>query len=253
MQKAFKIVVIVTFIVFGIIFVSRYSYAQKFQISLDGYNGSVMGDFKENDLNNSSAGFSSLGYGSALEFRYYFEKGWGLSGRWSYMGYTRDVDAYKDALENKLNINDDNNAMIVPYDFSSIGFHAGFSYPFILSEKFQFEPYMYIGFKALVSPAEKVVYYQNSETKTYSKSHGFYAGFSYIPGMHIQWNITKYFGLKFFFEYEGAAFSTYEEDAVNYTATAFAKETIERQYNPQTLNYGLGLVFNFGKGVKDDK
>jgi len=252
-MKRLRITVVLAILMLTILLVPRKTQAQKFQISLDGYNGSVMGDFKENDLNNTSAGFSSIGYGSALEFRYYFETGWGLSGRWSYTGYSRDVDAYTAALESKLGITDDNNAMIIPYDFKSVGFHVGFSYPFMLGDNFQIEPYLYVGLKTLISPVDKIVYYQNGETKTYSKKPGVYVGLGYIPGMNIQWNITKLFGLKLFFEYEGASFSTYEEEAINYTATTFAKENIERTYNPQTLNYGLGFVFNFGKGVSEEK
>jgi hypothetical protein len=233
------------------LFIFNSTNAQIFQFGVSDHAILVLGNFSNNDFNSKDAGYVEFADGASLEFKYINKKNWGFGVRATYSFYTRDTASYQADLLKNLGVTNDNFYVTNLASFRSFNFLFGVSRVLSLSEKFQFEPYFYIGMKSLTDPGENVVYSINSTTLTYSKNPMVYVGFSYIPGLKFQWNINKYVGLNLFVEYEGVAMETRTEESIIYNDNNFDKTRIEKSYMPQSINLGLGLAFSFGKGLKD--
>ena len=224
--------------------------AQVFQISLNDHFTGVVGDFSSKDISNTNAGYVNLANGWNMEFKYY-AKNIGIGIRGSATNYMRDNDAYQGALKDKLGITDNNYYFTLTRSYWSAGGDLGISYVVELSEKFQFEPYFYFGFRSFITPLDEAVYLKNANTFTYRNNPVIIDGISYIPGLKAQWNI-KNWGLNLYLEYEGS--SAYEgiEESVIYNAISVETTKTNVSFKPQSINFGLGLAFSFGKGLKDN-
>lgn len=223
--------------------------AQVFKIELNGYSANVSGDITKNSMEDEGAGYVSEGFGSNLEFKYYYNHiGFGI--RLDYVEYVRDNDAYTTDLKHYLGIVDENYSMTEEYSYYSYNIQFGLTYAYDLSRKFQLEPYFYFGFNTFISPIERAIYLKNGTTYTYRKDPVGYAGIGYVPGIKILWKISKHFGLNLAMEYEGVALSEESEEDLIYSYNSFTKHTVDKAYNPTSFNFGLGLTFSFGKGLE---
>ena len=222
--------------------------AQVFQVSANGYNSIVFGDLTKKELNNAGAGYVDFAYGGGVEFKYYINN-LGLGLKWAYTDYGRDIESYQTDLKDKLGITDDQYNITQTYAFRSNSFSFGLSYVYKLSDKFQLEPYLYLGLENFVSPFEHAVYSKSNTTFTYRKDAKLYVGFCYAPGVKCQWNITKNIGLNIFAEYKGATLFEETEDSIIYSYNSFETTSVNKTYKPQSLNVGLGFAYSFGKGL----
>ena len=220
------------------------------QVSLNDHVAGVMGDFKEKDMTNPGAGYVYLANGSNLEAKLYVKK-LGIGIRGSVSNYQRDNEMYQTDLKDKLGISDNNYYFSLTRSYWSMGGDLGISYLLDLNEKFRFEPYFYFGFRTLSTPLDEVVYLENSTTYTYRKNPILIYGISYIPGLKFQWNVTKHVGLNVYLEYEGAGTYKGTEESVLYSDNTLVVTETDRSFKPQSINFGLGLAFSFGKGLRD--
>lgn len=234
-------------VVFVLIFFSSIN-AQVFQISANSFSSTVLGDITEKELNKNGAGYVDFGYGGGIEFKYYINN-WGLGVKWAYNDYEIDIESYQTDLKNELGITDDLYKMTQPSAYMSNNFSFGLSYIIKSSDKFQFEPYLYVGLTAFISPFEHIVYSKSNTTFTYRKDVGIYVGFCYAPGLKFQWNITKNIGLNIFTEYSGVSLFEEVEESTTYSYNSFEKNSVTKSYSPQSFNIGLGISYTFGKGL----
>ena len=222
--------------------------AQVFQISANDHYTGVIGDFGSTDMSNSNAGYVNFANGWNTEFKY-FAKNLGIGIRGTVTNYMRDNEAYQDALISQLEITSGNYYFTMNRSYWSIGGDIGISYVIKLSEKFQFEPYFYFGYRTLVTPLDEVVYLKNANTFTYRNNPILIDGISYTPGIKAQWNIDKHWGLNLYLEYEGASAYNGTKESVVYNAISIETTETDVSYHPQSVNFGLGLAFSFGKGL----
>jgi len=232
-----------------VLFLFSPSHAQVFRFSLGGYGISTSGDLTKKEFKNSSAGYVNFATGGNFEFKYYTNSHLGLGVRWTYAEYERDKDAYQADLKNYLGIVDDQYYMRDSYPYIASNFHLGLSYLYDLSNKFQLEPYFYFGFTIFASPLEQATYAKDGFTHNYRKYATGFAGFSYSPGVKLQWNIAKHFGLHLFAEYEGASLGQEIEKSIIYSYNTFEKNKVNKKYRLQQVNIGLGLNVSIGKGL----
>ena len=220
--------------------------AQVFQVTLNNHLTGVMGEFSENDVSKTNAGYVDYADGGNVELKTYIKK-FGIGLRGSITNYTRDNEAYEIDLKSTLGITGNDYYFSLTRSYWSIGGDIGVSYLLGINEKLQFEPYFYFGFRALMTPQDEVVFFENSSTYTYRKNPTPFYGISYIPGLKFQWNITRLVGLNLYLEYEGAGSYTETEESVLYSSNTFETSSIERSYKPQSINFGLGLAFSLWK------
>lgn len=236
-----------------LILTSISSQAQFFEISIYSAQSSLFGDFTETDLNNKGAGYASIGSSFGVELNYYLKNNIGFGLRTSSTVYMADKDKYQTDIKNSIGITDDN------YDFSnqylyahaSFGSEFGISYLLDVSEKLQLEPFMYVGFRVLGSPATSVVYSENNNTHTYQKKSAGYLGFSYAPGVRLKWNVHKRINLNAHLEYQGRNFIAGDETSITQSYNSLEIETTERKYTINGIALGLGISYKFGKGLTE--
>lgn len=224
--------------------------AQIFQISANSYNSILSGDLSEKDMTKDGSGYVDFVYGFSLEAKYYI-KDFGLGVKWGASEYLRDVDSYNHDLKNLLGITDDQYSITQVDAFWSHNVSLGISYNLNLSDKIQLEPYFSIGVKTFLSPGEHAVYSKNNTTYTYRKDPAVYTGLSYTPGIKFKYNFTRNIGINVFAEYEGVSLNDGTEEIINYSYNSFDIRYVDKAYNPQLFNVGLGLAYSFGKGTRN--
>ena len=224
------------------------SYSQVWQFSTSGHITSVIGEFSDADMANPNAGYVDYADGGYLELKYYKNKlGWGI--RTSYTIYHRDNETYLNDLKSELGITGNGYYSTLSNNYWALGADFGVSYPLVLNDRFQFEPYFYLGFKGLLTPLDEVVYLDNSSTYTYRTNPLLFVGIAYIPGIKAQWNVTKHFGINIYAEYEGLNLISENEESVLYSSSTLDVTSRERTLKPKLVNIGLGFSFSFGKGL----
>ena len=223
--------------------------AQVFRISAFSQQNIVMGDFSKKEINSSSAGYVDFGSTGGIEVNYYLKNNLGFGLRFLGNFYERDTETYETDLTKMLGITDDQYDFTETYVFGAFGSDLGISYQIDIANKLQLEPYFYLGFKGLVSPISSVIYSQNNTTYQYKTKSNIYAGFSYSPGVKLNWNILKNFGLYFSFEFNGNVFDEGSERSIMYNYNTLEITDSMKSYNINSLNIGIGLAFRFGKGL----
>lgn len=225
----------------------QFARAQRFRVELNGYTANLSGDFTSKNMSEKGAGFVEMGFGSNLEFKYYYKKiGFGV--RFNYVEYQRDNDGYIAYLKKQLGINGEDYEMVQDYVYLTYDLQFGLTYLVELSPKFDLEPYFYFGFNSFVSPIERAIYFKNNTTYTYRKKPVGYAGIGYVPGIKVHWKISRHFGLNLALEYSGVALNEDVEESLVYSYNSFQKTRTDKAYNPTSVNFGLGLVVALGKG-----
>lgn len=232
------------------LFITNSVSAQLFKISVFGQNGFMMGDITKKEFSSSTAGYVDYGFVGGIEINYYFNNKIGLGFRWTGSDYERDIDSYESDLKELLGIINEPYDFTQTYSFWTFGSDFGISYQFSLSDKLQLEPYIYLGYKALISPAGEVIYYQNNTTYQYKNKSTSCLGFSYMPGVKLNWNVWKHFGFYFSAEYNGSSFMEEDERSMIYSYNALEITDTPKNYKINSVNIGLGLTFRFGKGLQ---
>lgn len=224
------------------------THAQIFKISTIGQEAIIMGDISKKEINNAKAGYVDYGSTSGLELNYYLKNNFGFGLRWKGTFYGQDIDTYESDIKKMLGISGNNYDLTQTYGFWSFGSDFGISYLIGISEKLQLEPYFYFGATGLSSPKTEVIYLKENTTFRYVSKSQLYLGISYSPGVKLNWNITKLFGLYFSAEYLGKSFLEDKERSILYTSTTLDITDTEKNYSINSVNLGLGLSFRFGKG-----
>lgn len=234
-------------------FVSIAANAQVFEITAYGSQSLVFGDFAETDLSKKGAGYASNGMSAGLALNYYFKNNFGIGLRGSATFYEIDEDAFQADIISQLGITGTNYDFSNPlqYGFGSFNTEVGVSYLFDVGEKWQLEPYAYIGAVALASPTTSVVYQENGVTYTQEIKQSAYTGFSYAPGLRLKWNVGDRIGLNAFFEYQGSIFSEGDETSINQSFNSLEIETRKREYSINAVALGFGLSYRCGKGLTE--
>lgn len=232
-------------------FVSFSSQAQHFEVSLFGSQSAVFGDFAETDLTDPSAGYVSYGGSGGLALNYYFQNNFGIGFRSSGIFYQMDEDAYQTDIVDQLGITGSNYAFSnsFQYGFAALNTELGVSYLFDIGEKWQAEPYIYLGGVVMASPATSLVYLEDDVTYTQKIESSAFGGFSYTPGVRFKWNFSNHFGLNLFAEYQGKAFEEEDQTSINQSYNSLDIAVAPREYtiNAFALGLGLGYRFNCGK------
>ena len=242
---------ILVILVFFIISINSTTQAQTFQVGLNGYVSQVLGDIKETDLNNPSSGYVLYADGGNLEFLYHTKKNFAFGFRSFYTYYSKDFTTYKEDVMQQLGVSDSNMMIQSSYTYKNFGLQLGVAYQFDISEIFSIEPYFFMGGNFFTSPAEQITYYKRGRTFVKKKSVTGFFGFSYSPGLRFQWVIfNKRLGLNASLEYNGTSLETYVEETITYSSNTFKKEYIQRNYNINAINIGIGIFYRFGKGVE---
>ena len=223
--------------------------AQVVRISTNSQEGFVLGDFAKTDLQSGTAGYVAYGSGGGIEINYFTKRNIGIGLRWSGTYYGLDMETFESDLKEMLDITNDAYDITHSYAYWSLGSDVGISYLLGLSEKWQLEPYFYLGLRGLVSPAGMVIYSQNSTTFQYLSKPRLYYGFSYSPGVKIHWNPFNHVGFHLSVEYHGASFLYDDERSILYSFNSLEITDRDKNYHMQALNLGLGLTFWFGKGL----
>jgi hypothetical protein len=240
MKKTFFFVMILFFVI-GI-------NAQTYKASLTFYSSNIMGDLTSSDLTNPDAVYIQYGIGAGLEFMTYeaLDGHLGIGGRFNYVEYEKDADAYNDALKFRLGIKDGNYDTRKAYFHIESNFQAGISYLLAVSENVEVEPYVFLGFNVFTTPLESVIFYKDGITYNYRKNVNVYWGFSYAPGARVQWRTHERFGMNFFVEYHGVTHGSDTETTVTTTYNSFVKTSRERDYDYGAINVGVGVTYTFG-------
>lgn len=225
--------------------------AQLLRVSLFNQEGLAMGDMTKKEINSSSAGFVDINSSSGLEINYYPKNKFGVGLRWTGNFLGRDAESYETELKEFLSISDDQYDLTQSVGFWSFGTDLGILYQVDISEKWQFEPYLYFGFKMMKSPMSSIVYGQNNTTYQYQSKPNYFIGYSYSPGVKLHWNALKNIGLYISLEYNGNSFLKDEERTLLYSYNTFEISDIEKNYNYGSLNFGLGVAVRFGKALNE--
>jgi hypothetical protein len=231
-------------------FISISAQAQHFEVSLFGSQSAVFGDFAETDLTNSSAGYVSYGMGAGLALNYYFANDFGIGFRSSGTFYQMDEEAYQSDIISQLGITGTNYAFsnALQYGFASLNTELGVSYLFNLGEKWQAEPYIYLGGVIMASPATTIVYQENDITYTQKIEAASFNGFSYAPGVRFKWNVSDHIGLNIFAEYQGKVFGESDQTSINQSFNSLDIAVAPREYTINAFALGLGLAYRFNCG-----
>lgn len=224
--------------------------AQVFKVSAFGQNGIMMGDITNNEINSATAGYVYYGSNGGIEANFYLKNNFGFGIRWLGAYYGRDVDSYETDLKQMLGISNNNYDITQTYDFVSFGSDIGISYLMNLSEKLQLEPYFYFGLNGLISPMTEVIYSLDNTTYQYKNKSMAYFGFSYSPGVKLNWNIWKHIGLNFSVEYDGNSFMEDKERSMIFSSNKLEITDTKKSYKINSVNIGMGLSFRFGKGLQ---
>ena len=238
-------------IIFSLLtFAGLTSKAQMFRVGGGGYNSLVVGDFNKTEFNNMNAAYGLFGYGGHITAQFILPANFGFGIRFNGNRIERNYNTYKTDLLTHLGIMDDNYTASLPFAYTIVGFSFGASYILSLSNAFELEPYFYLGFNAMLSPGEQVVYFDGTKTNTYRKEANAYGGITYTPGLKFQWNINKLVGVNLFLEYAGMSMTAANaESEIIYSDNSFKKTYYNRDIKPTSINGGLGLTFSFGKGA----
>ena len=221
--------------------------AQTFKISTFGQESILMGDISKKEINNAKAGYVDYGSTSGLELNYYLKNNFGFGLRWKGTFYGQDIDTYESDIKKMLGISGNNYDFAHTYGFWSFGSDFGISYLIGISEKLQLEPYFYFGATGLSSPKTEIIFMDENTTFQYVSKSQTYFGISYSPGVKLNWNITKLFGLYFSAEYLGKSFIEDKERSILYSYNTLEITDTEKSYSINSFNIGLGLAFRFGK------
>ncbi len=224
--------------------------AQVFRISTFGQESILFGDFTKKEINNPGAGYVDYATPGGLEFNYYPKNKLGFGVRWTVASYERDLDSYERDLKRELNMSNNTFHLTQPFAYWAIGSDIGLSYVLDLNEKWQIEPYIYLGFKVLYIENIDAIYSDTGTTFQYQVESPIFVGFSYAPGAKVHWNVAKRFGLYFSLEYQGAAFAKDDETRISFSTNTLNITSFERSYGINSLNIGLGLAVRFGKGLE---
>jgi hypothetical protein len=239
-------------VLFASIFIGGTMQAQTVQIGLNWYNPFLLGDISNSDFTNKNSGYVTFATGTNIEFKYFTKGNFGFGLRTSYTSYAKDITAYREDLMSALGVSDSNLVMQSLYSYRYFGGLVGVSYVFIISIRFNIEPYMYIGFGAFTSPLEEVTYFKNNETYIQKKPLTAFATFNYTPGVNFQWNIVNgHLGIRLYAEYDGFSMEEWGEERLTYSATSFNKSSALKTYDIQAFNIGLGVSYRFGKSFKE--
>lgn len=233
----------------SVLFIAISANAQVFEISAYGSSSALFGDFTQQDLNMNGAGYSSDGIGMGVEFKYYTKKNLGFGLRSSSVFYSMDREEYEDDLLAMLAVNNENYDFSEAYGYASFGSELGISYLFNFSDKFQLEPYFYLGAQGLATPRAIVVYEQNNLVYTYETKLSLFGGFSYAPGLRFKWNIQEHFGLSAYAEYQGKSFFEDEVTQIKKSYNSLEIKEVDKTYMINGVTVGFGLTFRFGKGL----
>ena len=233
----------------AMVFIVNSISAQVFRVSAFSQEGVIMGDITKKEINNKAAGYVDYGSSGGLEVNYFLKNNLGFGLRFAATNYGRDFETYESDLTEMLEITDDQYDMTQTYSFWSFGPDLGISYLIGLSKKLQLEPCFFFGFKGLISPYSNVIYSQDNITYQYRTKPKTYVGFSYSPGVKLNWNIVKHFGLFFSLEYEGNSFVSDDERSILYNYRTLEIIEREKTYTINSLNFGFGMAFRFGKGL----
>ena len=242
---------ILPFVVLTLLFTTYRGAAQVFKISTSSQSALVFGDITKTGVNNPSAGYVEYGSGVGFAFNFYFKNRLGLGLRSTGTLYTRDVEQYETDLKAVLGITDDQYDLTPAPGFLSFGSDFGVSYLIDLSDKWQFEPYFYLGLNILGLPESSAIYAQNGTTYQFNTKAQPYVGLSYSPGAKFNWNFSRQFGLYFSLEYNGRTYVEDNERSLSYSANSFVIADVPRAYSINSVNLGFGLSFSFGKGLPD--
>ncbi|HPE57046.1 MAG TPA: hypothetical protein P5514_07330 [Bacteroidales bacterium] len=221
--------------------------AQVFRIGIYNQEGITMGDITKKEIKSSSAGYVDYNSNSGLEINYFLESNLGFGLRWSYDYLGRDVDTYEADLKKMLGVTDDQYDLTQNFAYWAVGTDLGISYQLDISQKVQLEPYFYFGFKALRSPLTSMVYSVNNTTYEFKTKPYLFFGYSYSPGVKLHWNFMKHFGLYASLEYDGNSFIKDDERTLLYSYNSLEISDMERSYKYNSVNFGFGLAFRFGK------
>lgn len=224
--------------------------AQIVKISAFGQEGFVMGDMTNKEINSGTAGYVDYASSAGLELNYYLKNNLGFGLRWSGTSYGRDFESYESDLTEMLGITNDQYDITQTYAYWTVGSDLGISYMLDISEKWQLEPYFYLGFNVLSSPLSSVIYSENNTTFKYQSKTQVYVGFCYSPGLKFHWNPFKHTGFYLSLEYDGNSFYEDNERSMIYSYNTLDITDTEKTYKIQSLNIGVGLAFRFGKGVE---
>ena len=229
------------------------SNAQVFQLSLDNHYSNVLSEFGEKDISNPNAGHITYAYGTHLEFKYFTEKNIGFGIRASSSYYQRDQIAFQEDLIDALGIKTNYYYFTMTTAYWSIGTDLGILYSYKVMDDLIFEPYFYVGFRSMLSPADQVTFYQDGISYNYKKNPVRFNGVSFNPGIKVHWiGITDAIFINLYLEYEVASYTTKTEQSVLYSASSFKTASVDRTLSPQSFNVGLGISFFFGKGMREE-
>lgn len=239
----------VLFTIVMIFIVSSIS-AQIVKISAFGQEGFVMGDMTNKEINSGTAGYVEFASSAGLEAAYYLKNNIGFGLRWSGTNYGRDYESYESDLTEMLGITSDQYDITQSYAYWSVGTDLGISYMLDLSEKWQLEPYFYLGFNVLTSPMSSVLFSENNTTYQYRSKSQVYFGFCYSPGLKFNWNPFTRAGFYFSLEYNGNSYLEEDERSMIYSYNTLDITDTEKTYKIQSLNIGLGFAVRLGKGTE---
>ncbi|WP_167614296.1 outer membrane beta-barrel protein [Maribellus sediminis] len=245
-MKKKRIIILSTVIM---LFITNLVSAQLFKISAFGQNGIITGDFAKREINSKNAGYVDYGFVGGIELNYYFNNKIGLGLRWTSSEYERNTDTYQSDLLDMLGITNDHYDLTQSYSFWAFGSDIGISYQMNISEKLQLEPYIYLGYKGLISPGSEIIFSQDNTTFQYKTKSQAYLGFSYSPGLKLNWNVWKHFGFFFSAEYDASSFVEDDERSLLFSYDTFEITDTQKSYTINSVNIGVGLSFRFGKGL----
>lgn len=221
--------------------------AQKKNIrfGLEGGNSILFGDITDESIGDPNAGYVDFGFTTGFMGQYIFKNNVSITFRSSIFVLSRDMDSYEEDLAESLGLSEDD-----AYYADNLGVYLvgggslGVSYIFDMNENWQIEPYLYAGFRALSSPSERFVYQNGVTTNTLEKKRATFYGFSYAPGVRVNWNFGNFTGLYFFAEYEGVQFAEEEMVVALYDNNQLLVNEVEPEFSYGAVTTGIGLTLS---------
>ncbi len=184
MKRNYYIGRIIVLLLFALLFLPKTTKALYSSVGFGWFDGYVLGDFAENDYNNTSAGFASQCKGPYFELSTALLPYLSLDVKLSYKYYPRDNNLYSKALDASLLTNSNNSTKYLDDNYSSFSYYLGLSLEVPISETMNLIPYFFVGNKNFSSPSDKVIYYKNNTTTTYIKRAGKCSGLAFMPGLN---------------------------------------------------------------------
>ena len=230
----------------GFFIFAKSSNAQAVNFNIGGHYSNVVTDFADKDITNPDAAFLYYSSGSRFEIIFYSKKNWGFGFRFGSTTYQRDQSTYDIDLKNALGIKTDYFYYSSDNAYRAYGTDLGFSYLFKFKDDLALEPYFYLGFRQMKSPSESGVFYQNSKSYSYRKNAGNYTGYAFMPGLRLYWmTVADIIKFNLYLEYEAVSYNTETEQSVFYSADTYKTTSVNRNLNPNAINFGLGISFFF--------